>query len=253
MSKCRRESDELLDAIFWLADAMLCPTSMIAGSGGQGSYRRLAQGGYLDRAEAGDSRDEARWVWQLTDKGRMAAVGAHDPPSSWKRAWDGKWRMLLFDLPADCKSERVSLWRWLRKNRMGLLQRSVWITPDSLPEFGSRLEGLRESPGNVTIFEGVPAIPDVDGNAAVSRQAWDFEGINGRYRDYLDLLAAWPGHTEIKALRKWKSEEFRAWRAVMAIDPLLPKTLVPDGYLGFDAWKARASLLDKSSRQSRDR
>lgn len=43
--------------------------------------------------------------------------------------WDGKWRIILLDLPEDRKSEREGLRYLLKKAGFILLKNSVWISP----------------------------------------------------------------------------------------------------------------------------
>ena len=50
----------------------------------------------------------------------------------WNRTWDGKWRLILFDVPLGRDTQRNRLRRYLRNKGFGYLQNSVWITPDSL-------------------------------------------------------------------------------------------------------------------------
>jgi DNA-binding transcriptional regulator PaaX len=44
-------------------------------------------------------------------------------------AWDGKWRVILLDLPEDRKAERDGLRYLLKKGGFILLKNSVWISP----------------------------------------------------------------------------------------------------------------------------
>jgi phenylacetic acid degradation operon negative regulatory protein len=44
-------------------------------------------------------------------------------------SWDGKWRIILLDLPEDRKSEREGLRYLLKKAGFILLKNSVWISP----------------------------------------------------------------------------------------------------------------------------
>ncbi len=39
-------------------------------------------------------------IFHLTPEGRLTAHGGLDPVERWQRAWDGRWRLLLFDFPA---------------------------------------------------------------------------------------------------------------------------------------------------------
>ncbi len=45
------------------------------------------------------------------------------------KAWDGKWRLISFDVPTKDNRERDLLRQALRKNNFYQLQQSVWIAP----------------------------------------------------------------------------------------------------------------------------
>lgn len=55
-----------------------------------------------------------------------------DPQSNWDAAWDGQWRVLLYDVPERRRKDRIRLYRVLRHFNLGFLQRSVWIWPHDL-------------------------------------------------------------------------------------------------------------------------
>jgi DNA-binding transcriptional regulator PaaX len=96
-------------------------------------------------------------------------------------------------------------------------------------------------------------------NEAIVAGAWDFEEINQRYRAYIQtatLSARELAHLRETpaALPGWLAQERVAWRYVLALDPLLPRELWPDGYEGERAWNAKlkscrsvASLLEEAA------
>ena len=43
--------------------------------------------------------------------------------------WDGKWRLIMFDIPEDCRNKRNQLRNLLRQNNFFKLQASVFINP----------------------------------------------------------------------------------------------------------------------------
>jgi len=124
----------------------------------------------------------------------------------------------------------------------------VWITPHSTERFSS-LIGSDDQVGTFVLFEGRPCGGESD--AAIVSAAWDFDSINSRYKMYLSILSSFPGHqlksaADAKDLRDWAAKENQAWKAAVSMDPLLPKSLLPRGYLGQKAWKKRVSTLAKA-------
>jgi DNA-binding transcriptional regulator PaaX len=51
------------------------------------------------------------------------------------RTWDGKWRMIMLDLPEDRKNEREALRYLLKKAGFELLKNSVWVSPFPFEQF----------------------------------------------------------------------------------------------------------------------
>jgi len=69
--------------------------------------------------------------WKITAKGekRLRNIAVESVEINKPRRWDGKWRMIMFDLPIRFKNAR-NAFRWRLKD-MGFfqLQRSVWVYP----------------------------------------------------------------------------------------------------------------------------
>lgn len=64
-----------------------------------------------------------------------------------KLKWDGKWRILIFDIPEQQRYKRDRLRKMLLNLGLKQLQESVWITPYPLPDdFSDFLTDLRVRP-----------------------------------------------------------------------------------------------------------
>jgi phenylacetic acid degradation operon negative regulatory protein len=169
-------------------------------------------------------------------------MGGIDPIARWNRAWDGQWRLLVFDLPTRPSQPRLRLWRWLRHHRFGFLQRSAWITPDTFEEAALPLAQLALKPGCVTIIQGRPKAPVVDVDRV--RSSWDFDSINANYKAVVDLARrglefATAQEPPARGFRQWLANERAAWFGALSWDPLLPEVLLPAGYLGKEAARLR--------------
>jgi CRISPR-associated endonuclease Cas2 len=70
----------------------------------------------------------AERFFKLTKKGELEALvaKAYLPVPS---RWDGKWRMVIFDIPEDYNEKRDLLRRLLKSNNFFQLQASVYINP----------------------------------------------------------------------------------------------------------------------------
>lgn len=89
------------------------------------SLRGLRESGLVESHFSGQN-DYAR----LTPAGRRRAVSLQlESKESLVPNWDGKWRVILLDLPESRKSERESLRYLLKKAGFVMLKNSAWISP----------------------------------------------------------------------------------------------------------------------------
>ncbi|HYT60892.1 MAG TPA: hypothetical protein VEL06_12020 [Haliangiales bacterium] len=205
--------------------------------------KRLARSGYVTL----EGRGPAGTV-KFTERGRLAALGGVDPATRWRRNWDGKWRLLIFDLPASQTELRTRLWRWLRSRRFGYLQQSVWISPDPVDDTLLPLKHLKLSPESFTIIEGEPVPPDHDRDLV--QAAWDFAAINRLYIKAIGLYEAAPEWSEsarpsLLQRQHWLVNQRQAWLEAVSLDPLLPQRLWPDGYQGRRAFEFRTAAFGR--------
>ena len=71
-----------------------------------------------------------------------------------KKDWDGKWRLVMFDIPESERSTRDKLRRNLNNLGMGILQASVWITQrDVKAKIDKISEKLKIKTGQIKYFE----------------------------------------------------------------------------------------------------
>jgi len=193
-------------------------------------------------------------VYRLTWQGRLHAIGGRDPQARWSREWDGRWRLILFDVPTAQNSHRTRLRRYLREKLFGYLQNSVWITPDSLEEERRILVGGKINVESLILLEARPCAGESD--AEIVLGAWDFGRINRSYARHLKILGERPSGTlrtvaAAKVFQQWATTEREAWLDAVTNDPLLPARILPSDYLGQQAWRRRVEALQQASRQLR--
>ena len=93
-----------------------------------------------------------RETLHLTDKGKTALegivarlrLGVHE-----NRSWDGKWRLIVFDIPEVARSARNALRLVLKRARFLKLQQSVWIYPHECDELNILLAQDKRLAGRV--------------------------------------------------------------------------------------------------------
>jgi phenylacetic acid degradation operon negative regulatory protein len=245
----RSEIEELLLVLLWGTEKLLVPNWRNLMEPFEAWDYRQRWRRQLDRMEQRQllQREQRanQLVWRLTDLGRLTAMGGINPIACWDRPWDGQWRMVLFDLPLGSQSVRVHLLRWLRRNRFGFLQNSVWIHPDPVTQVVELLKDYHDVE-SFTVMESHCGRGFT--NDAIVAGAWDFDEINKRYDAYLGLWSlTTPEARKIAAsaslFARWIRGERAAWRHPLTADPLLPRQLWPPGYRGPKAWQSRLQSL----------
>lgn len=86
----------------------------------QQKISRLKRGGYLKKTEKG---------WELTPKGRIEIIKIILWKKLQDKKWDGKWRLIIFDIPEMTRRDRDFLRRELKWIGFMEIQKSVWIFP----------------------------------------------------------------------------------------------------------------------------
>jgi phenylacetic acid degradation operon negative regulatory protein len=253
------KTEEFLNLLLWSADILARPTFRnLTGSYESWAYRnglhkqisRLERQQFLERdANSPDDR-----LYRLTAQGRLHVLGGRDPEAQWARAWDGLWRLVLFDVPTGQNAQRERLRRYLRDKGFGYLQNSVWISPDPPVEERQILGDGKINVESLILLEARPCAGESD--AEIVAGAWDFERINRRYARHLKVLAERPGSAlrtdaTAKALLRWAGAEREAWLEAVTNDPLLPGRILPSDYLGQQAWRTRMEVLRDASRRLR--
>ena len=242
----------MLYLLLWTADRLMRPTfrnltdsfeSWAFRSGLSSQLRSLEARLLIERRPDSGAADA---IYRLTESGRLHALGGRDPVACWSRRWDGRWRIVLFDLPESKASARKQLRRLLRSNDFGCLQKSVWIRPHPLGDLLQLLSAQSGEVGALLTLEARPASGETD--ADVVAGAWNFHQINRHYEKCLRVLSRLPmarpdNDSSARELFRWAQLERQAWREALDADPLLPDELLPDGYLGKEVWRERVRVL----------
>lgn len=253
------KTEELLNLLLWSADKLARPTfrnltdsyESWAYQNGLGRQAAKLERHHLLECHPASPDDR---MYRLTWQGRLLALGGRDPQARWSREWDGRWRLVLFDVPNTQNTHRSRLRRYLRDKGFGYLQNSVWITPDPLEAERQILGDGRINVESLLLLEARPCAGESD--TEIVGGAWDFENINRRYGRHLKVLAERPdgalrSEAAAKALLRWANVEREAWLDAVTMDPLLPARLLPPHYLGQKVWLRRIEVLRDAGRQLR--
>lgn len=246
----KTKSESFLYHSLWMAESPLKPVWRdLDGSfeawAYQGNCLRQAQtleaGGWLETAPGPGGRGRR---FRLTPAGCLRAIGGCLPTEFWDHPWDGHWRTVVFDFPETRRTLRNELRRDLRAHRFGCLQGGMWISPHPLEPHATRLRQRAGNCGSITCFESRTCCGDQP--ADIIAKAWDLTTLHQLHEQHLEHLTRIPrpGAPEIRGqLLQWGRIEKSLWVQCLAHDPLLPRELWPDDYLGETTWTARLEAL----------
>jgi DNA-binding transcriptional regulator PaaX len=171
--------------------------------------------------------------FSVTEKGR-SRIEAGNPEHCWRQPWDGNWHALTFDVPEVRRKDRLAVWKALRARKIGFLQRSLWVWPHDLQAVVKEIihvEGVPEC-----FFGFTTRQVWLCNDAEIVASSWDWEEIERRQEAYLRQsdagLKTVATASSVEKLAEAARVEWGAYRAAFAMDPLLPRRLLPDGYAG---------------------
>lgn len=136
-----------------------------------------------------------------------------------KREWDGKWRVLIYDVPDSRKSAREGLRRKVRQYGFGKLQNSTYISP--FPIEKAMVDFLEANfLTNKVIFMTADNIFS-GGDKYLAENIWKLTRLNTHYGRILEELRE--KETEERDLNRLRGELV----GLLEIDPFLPNDLLP--------------------------
>jgi phenylacetic acid degradation operon negative regulatory protein len=196
---------------------------------------RTAADGWLRAEKAG-----RRTRWHLTDAARRLLTDGAERIYSFTPAagnWDGRWLLVAARVPDGDRQARRTVRTRLNWAGFGSLGPGLWISAHPERE-DEAARVLREAGlgGDAHLFVATRSgLADAD---AMVRAAWDLAAIEREYERFLAEFGA-PGPGDVLA---GQVALVHAWRRFPAIDPALPRDLLPARWSGFDAARRFADL-----------
>ena len=212
------------------------------------SMTRLRKSGLVVQYHGGAKLPHLR----LTTAGKESLPAYHHPEKFWNTDWNGVWYMLIFDVPEKERHYRDNLRGFLKRMRMGCLQKSVWITPrDIRPEYDD-LERAANLKAVAYLLESRTVLHH--DTLEMVQNSWDFDRLlelHDRYlsvfNDNLERLNQLDHDKE--ALLILLRQDAEAYVQCMLKDPLLPNTLLPKTYLGKKVYELHQAIRRDIGRQ----
>ena len=143
-----------------------------------------------------------------------------------RRAWDKKWRMIVFDISEKSKKHRDGLRRKLKSLSFGMMQKSVWITPfpieNELREYFSHWH----IKGEIIVSQSKILVGD---QRELCARIWRISRLK---RKYERLIKYWGKVKKEHRNRKLAIKFQRIFFDLIAKDPYLPQELLPKPWVG---------------------
>jgi len=201
---------------------------------------RTAASGWLDAEKAG-----RRTRWRLTASAQKMLTEGADRIYSFAgpaESWDGRWLLVYARIPESDRRARHVVRSRLSWAGFGSLGPGLWISPHPGRE-DEAISVLREAgvAADAHVFvarrSGLAEVP------TMVAEAWDLGAIEEQYEAFLEeFRAAAPADVLARQI-----ELVHAWRRFPAVDPALPRELLPARWSGL---KAAQLFADRHQRWS---
>lgn len=110
--------------------------------------KRIEKIGLVEEVE-----ENGEVIYKLTEKGKNKSFKYKlEEMNLNKNKWDGKWRIVAYDIPKDKKNQAEAFRNLLKKMSFYQLQKSVWLTPYQCNNEIEFLKNLYSLIDNVTIL-----------------------------------------------------------------------------------------------------
>ncbi|MFN4212553.1 MAG: PaaX family transcriptional regulator C-terminal domain-containing protein [Microgenomates group bacterium] len=148
-----------------------------------------------------------------------------------KDSWDGKWRIISYEIPEAKREIRDRLRREMQGWGLGPWHRSFWLTPHPIIENLRQLIGGKEEEKYFQAFESEHIFGDRN---ILIEKVWGKSNLDKSYRE---LFKKWHA---ILSSQEEKIEKFKKvideYINLLKIDPGLPKELLGEKWIGLEGW-----------------
>lgn len=157
--------------------------------------------------------------YEITDKGEKA-VDKYLKPLSQTGKWDGKWRLVMFDIPESRRDVRDRLRRALTNLGLGILQASVWISPKNIRDDISEIAQKLDIGNSLKFFE-VSRNNNLD--KTIIEKSWNLPDLDDDYKKFI-----FDSDRVLKTIEKDPNPKYTAKKMIFIFslilqkDPILP-------------------------------
>jgi phenylacetic acid degradation operon negative regulatory protein len=169
--------------------------------------------------------------YRLTDKGFSELCLEFPFFRFLKEKWDGKWRIISYEIPEKKREIRDRLRREMQGWGLGPWHRSFWLTPHPILPTLKSLTSQKEEENYIQAFEADHTFGD---RTILIEKVWGKSLLDKSYRE---LFKKWH---EILSSSDEKIDKFKKviseYVVLLRQDPGLPKELIGESWIGFEGW-----------------
>lgn len=153
--------------------------------------------------------------------------------------WDGKWRILMYNIPEDIRHVRDELRKELVWSGFGSMSNSMWISPNDLQSQVNNLIEKYDIENYVDFF--IAEYKGPHQNLQLVEKSWNLQEINDKYQQFITQYSEKYIIDKNKIQKGAKSDAecfvertklVHEYRKFLFVDPGLPEELLPEKWLG---------------------
>ena len=190
------------------------------------TFHKMVQEGVIEKVD----NNEKLSIYKLTQ------IGFHELALQFpfirflNDSWDGKWRILSYEIPEAKRELRDKLRREVSGWGLGPWHRSFWVTPHPIIDNLKLLISRKEEEKYVQAFESDHVFGNQD---ILIEKVWNKSVLENKYRD---VFKEWHTILSKDAEKTVKlALVVNAYVKILRDDPGLPKELLGDNWIGFEA------------------
>ncbi|MEK7513447.1 MAG: PaaX family transcriptional regulator C-terminal domain-containing protein [Patescibacteria group bacterium] len=168
--------------------------------------------------------------YRLAQKGKQKINQSFPVLNNKNEAWDGFWRLVIFDVAEAERQKRDELRRELVKMGFGRLQNSIYI---SAFEFQPQLNTYLETQGLTSKAMLLEAKQKYLGDPVkLAAKVWQIEALSKGYQEIMKKLTTRFGIKESARREEWFKKIYEDYLKLAVTEPWLPKNLLPQDWPG---------------------
>jgi len=216
---------------------------------------RMSKQGWVQSERRGNKS-----FYSLTERGKVrmeeASRRIYKEPTP---PWDGKWWLLLYNIPEEKRHLRDKLREELVWSGFGPLSNSCWITPNNLEKEMNVMIEKYDIQNYVNLFHADHV--GTEDHESLVKKCWDLHEINERYAQFIEQYSQKYIIHKNKINKNEMSDGdcfvekallVHEYRKFLFIDPSLPSELLPSKWLGdsaTDLFKEYNEILSTPARR----